>query len=57
MRHYRLRIMRMTSKPLIVAEAVGRVLTPRFGFPLERAVIRLQPIVEIFYLPVLHALF
>jgi len=30
--HYRLRIIRMTSKPLIVAEAVGRVLNPRAGF-------------------------
>jgi hypothetical protein len=31
MRHCRLRIMRMTSKPLIAAEAVGMVLNPRVG--------------------------
>jgi hypothetical protein len=59
MRHCRLRIMRMTSKHLIVAEAVGKVLNPRVGFyqPLERAIIRLQLVVEIFDLPMLHALF
>jgi hypothetical protein len=32
MRHRRLRIVRMTSKPLIVADAVGSVLNPRVGF-------------------------
>jgi hypothetical protein len=31
MRHCLLRIMCMTSKPLIVAEAVGKVLNPRVG--------------------------
>jgi len=30
-RHWRLRIMRMTSKPLIVADAVGSVLNPRLA--------------------------
>jgi hypothetical protein len=38
-----------------VVQVVGSALNPRAGF--QRGVIRLPPVVEIFDLPVLHALF